>query len=87
MAERFLMARMIHYAFFTYTLMILARIISSWIPELNRLSIMKYVYKYTEPYLGFFRRIIPPLGMIDLSPLAAFFALRLLEGLVINIIV
>ncbi|MFQ5729293.1 MAG: YggT family protein, partial [Waddliaceae bacterium] len=30
-----------------------------------------------DPYLNFFRRFIPPLGVIDLSPIVAFLCLRL----------
>ncbi len=33
------------------------------------------LHQATEPVLRIFRRLIPPIGMIDLSPLAAFFAL------------
>ncbi|TWL13009.1 hypothetical protein CHCC19467_3719 [Bacillus paralicheniformis] len=33
-----------------------------------------------EPYLEPFRRIIPPLGMIDISPLVAIFILRFADA-------
>ncbi|EEM40509.1 hypothetical protein bthur0014_35800 [Bacillus thuringiensis IBL 4222] len=33
-----------------------------------------------EPYLEPFRRFIPPLGMIDISPLVAIFALKLAKS-------
>ncbi|MBS0655173.1 MAG: YggT family protein, partial [Verrucomicrobia bacterium] len=35
---------------------------------------------------NFFRRIIPPLGMLDLSPLVAFFALQFIEYFVKGIL-
>ena len=66
--------------------MIVARIVSSWIPELNRYMFMQYIYEYTEPYLSFFRRIIPTIGMLDLSPMVALFALHFLERLVLGIL-
>ncbi|MFC4770195.1 YggT family protein [Effusibacillus consociatus] len=58
---------------------LLARILMSWVPDMERTGIGQFLYKITEPYLGFFRRFIPPLGMIDLSPIVAFFALYLIQ--------
>jgi len=60
-------------------LMIFARILSSWLPELQQYTVMKYIMAYTDPYLEIFRRIIPPLGMIDFSPIVALFALQFIE--------
>jgi len=82
-----ILPQLIHYLFLVYTLMILARILSSWIPELQRLSIMYYVFQWTEPYLGFFRRILPPLGMFDISPIVALFALHFLEQFLIMLVI
>ena len=55
-----------------YTLLILLYIISSWIrvpysPWLNR--IQRFLYDICDPYLRLFRRILPPLGPLDLSPI------------------
>ena len=56
--------------------MILIRIFSSWVPEINQMSFMPFVVYYTEPYIGFFRKIIPPIGgVLDLSPMLAVFLL------------
>lgn len=38
------------------------------------------------PYLGIFRRIIPPMGGIDFSPVVAILALSLIERLVLSLI-
>jgi YggT family protein len=46
---------------------------------------MRFVRFYTDPYLNFFRRIIPPLGMLDVSPIVAFFSLQFIEIIVKNI--
>ena len=70
---------LVHYLFMIYTLMLLARIIASWVPELNRFRAMYYVHLWTEPYLEFFRRLLPPMGGFDISPILAFFSLSLLE--------
>lgn len=39
-----------------------------------------------EPYLGIFRRFIPPLGGIDFSPVVAILALGVIERLVYSLI-
>jgi YggT family protein len=39
-----------------------------------------------EPYLRLFRRVIPPLGPLDISPIVAVFALYIAERIVNNVI-
>src|SRR5262245_45681951 len=65
--------------FSTYMFMLVIRIIGSWFSELQGYSIFRFICFYTDPYLNLFRRLIPPLGMLDLSPIVAFFALQLIE--------
>lgn len=63
--------------FFTiYTYMIFGYILMSWLPNLRESSIGELLGKFVEPILSPFRRIIPPLGMIDISPIVAILALR-----------
>ena len=68
--------------FQVYMLMLFAKILGSWVPDLQRTKAMQFVSFYTDPYLNFFRGFIPPLGMIDLSPIVAFLALGVLEQFV-----
>jgi YggT family protein len=63
-------------------IMLFVRILASWIPEWRNHRIMQFLSFYTDPYLAFFRRFIPPLGMMDLSPIAAFYSLMLLEWII-----
>ena len=72
--------------FTVYMMMLMARIIGSWFPDYRDHPLMRFVSYYTDPYLNAFRAIIPPLGMLDLSPLVAFFALNILETIVKAII-
>lgn len=65
--------------FQVYILMLFGRILSSWLPELNQYKFMQFISFYTDPYLDFFRKFIPPLGMIDISPIFAFLALGFIE--------
>ena len=66
--------------FQVYMLMLFARILGSWIPELRDTRFMHFISFYTDPYLNFFRRFIPPIGMIDISPIFAFLALGFIES-------
>ena len=66
---------------------LLVRVFSSWF-RLNPFSRgMRIVYGMTEWMLRPLRQLIPPIGgLIDLSPLIAYFALGLLEGIVLRAI-
>lgn len=55
-------------------------IISSWIPALRANVVGQFVEKIVEPYLGLFRKIIPPIGMIDISPILGFLAYGYMQG-------
>ena len=74
--------------FTVYTLLLIARIILSWFPSAQRTKIAHFLSFYTDPYLNIFRRIIPPIGgVLDLSPLVAFFALQVIEYFVIKLLI
>lgn len=62
-----------------YTIMIFIRILGSWVPEWQETTFMRFISYYTDPYLNVFKRIIPPLGMIDLSPIIAIFSLQIFQ--------
>lgn len=68
--------------FWVYLIMLMIRILGSWIPELMGTRFMLFIAFYTDPYLNLFRRFIPPLGMIDFSPIVAFLCLGFIEALV-----
>lgn len=64
-----------------YSLLIFMRIIFSWgASSVNR--VMLFLIRVTEPVLAPFRRLIPPLGMFDISPIVVLFLLRLLQEFV-----
>jgi YggT family protein len=69
----FLLQKVIQY--YSYALIIY--ILMSWFPNARSSSIGQILAKICEPYLEQFRKIIPPLGMIDISPIVAFFVLNL----------
>jgi YggT family protein len=77
-----------------YTLLIIAYILSSMffafggrVPYARWSSaILGFLRDVCEPYLSIFRRFIPPLGPIDLSPIIAIVLLRIVTGIVARLI-
>jgi uncharacterized protein YggT (Ycf19 family) len=77
-----------------YTILIIAYILSSMffafggrVPYARWSSaILGFLRDVCEPYLGFFRRFIPPLGPIDLSPIVAIFVLQIVGGIIARLI-
>ena len=72
-----------------YILLILAYILTSWFrlpyrPWLNR--VQRFLYDVCDPYLRLFRRVLPPLGPLDLSPMVAVFTLVILRQLLNSLI-
>ena len=59
-------------------LAILVRVILSWFPVDQSNPIIRIVWEITEPVLAPFRRVIPRIGMFDLSPLAAWLVISVL---------
>jgi YggT family protein len=47
-------------------------------------AVLKFLREVCEPYLRIFRRFIPPLGPIDISPIVAIFVLRIVGGLIVS---
>lgn len=72
-----------------YVLLILAYIVTSWFPAGSSSTverIRQFLTDVCEPYLRLFRRVIPPIGPLDLSPIVGVFTLYILERIVNNLI-
>ncbi len=72
-----------------YTLILFAYILTSWVrlpysPWLNR--IQRFLYDVSEPYLRLFRRILPSMGPLDLSPWIATIVLWVVSGLLMRVL-
>lgn len=72
-----------------YTVVLFAYIITSWLrlpysPALNR--IQRFLYDVSEPYLRLFRRFMPSLGPLDLSPWVATIVLWVVARALIGIL-
>ncbi len=80
--------------FLVYIILILIRVLMSWIPRMpynpTLRSVLDFITDTTDPYLNLFRRIIPPIGGggfgLDLSPMIGIIVLVILRGLVVALI-
>lgn len=73
-------------AFDLYGLALFVRVIFSWIRVPYSSRITRFLWSITEPVLAPIRTALPPLPGIDLSPLIAFFLLRLLQQIVFSML-
>lgn len=68
--------------FHLFIYLIIGRVILSWIRNAQLAPVLEAIYKLTEPSLRPVRRLIPPIGGHDLSPLFLILALQLLVILI-----
>jgi len=68
-------------------LALLVRVLSSWFPSLGASRWMRWAYGATEWMLRPLRRLIPTFGVIDVTPILAYFALQLVQWLVESILI
>ncbi|MDA8652486.1 YggT family protein, partial [Porticoccaceae bacterium] len=66
-----------------YGILIVA--ISSWIGTTNHPTV-SLVNQIIDPFIRPFRRIIPPIGMIDISPMVAIFTLMYIRNQVLPLL-
>ena len=72
-----------------YILLLFGYILLSWVrlpysPWLNR--IQRFLYDVCDPYLRLFRRFLPPLGPLDLSPMVAIFVLLIVQNVLVSLL-
>ena len=70
---------------YVYVLLIFVFILTSWVrlpysPWLQR--IQRFLFDVCDPYLRLFRRVLPPLGPLDLSPVVGVIALLIFARVV-----
>lgn len=70
-----------------YILLIFVYVITSWIRLPYSLNwLQKFLYDVCEPYLRLFRRLLPGLGPLDLSPIVGVLVLVGIEQVVVRIL-
>jgi len=63
------------------TLLILVRVVVSWVSPVPTNTLTNILYQVTEPILGPLRRIIPRVGVLDFSPMVAVILLQVIATL------
>ncbi|CAN8069652.1 unnamed protein product [Agarophyton chilense] len=62
--------------FSIYQNVIVARILLSWFPGIQNNRLVRPLFTVCDPYLNLFRRVVPPIFGLDLSPVLALFVLQ-----------
>ena len=86
MDARIALASLVQVLFQAITMAIVARVLLSWFPIRQDSPLAVLLFEVTEPILGPLRRIIPRLGMLDISPFVACLLVSVLQGVVVNAI-
>lgn len=61
------------------SILILVRVLLTWFPVDPTNPIIRILYDVTEPVLAPFRKVIPRIGMFDLSPIAAMLVIQFIS--------
>lgn len=64
-----------------YAFLMFVWVLISWIPDLRFSKFYMFLDRLYVPFLEPFRRIIPPINGIDISPILGFFTLQLVTSL------
>lgn len=59
--------------------LIIIRALLSFFPHNPRQYVVRFIYDVTSPLLNPIQRVVPPIGMVDISPLIAWLLLSLIQ--------
>ncbi|MBF0421525.1 MAG: YggT family protein [Magnetococcales bacterium] len=80
------LAVLIDFVLGIYTWLILIRVFLSWVNPDPYNPIVQFLLQATEPVLKPFRRLIPPIAGLDLSPIAALLAVQMVQRLTVALL-
>lgn len=70
-----------------YQSLIVIEVLLSWVASLTNNAVVRDIFealaKLVEPYIGLFRRVIPPIAGLDFSPVFALLVLQLVQRLLL----
>lgn len=74
-----------------YSVLVLAWVVGSWVIATGRVTgwlfpILRFLDSVVGPYLALFRKVIPSIGPVDISPLVALLALQLVGGIAVTLL-
>lgn len=67
-----------------YVVIILVRVVLSWLPVDHDQPWARFIVDVTEPVVGPIRQVLPPFGGLDFSPLVAMLLLQLVRNLLVG---
>ncbi|WP_027107656.1 YggT family protein [Lacticigenium naphthae] len=62
-----------------YQMLLVVYFLLSWLPGAYNSKLGQILIRICEPYVGYFRKIVPPIGMISLAGIASYFFLDLVD--------
>jgi YggT family protein len=78
---------------FVYFVLILLNIVLSWVQQFRPIpynlalrAVIGFIEESTNPYLNVFRRWVPRIGPLDISPIFATIVLFVVGGIVVSLI-
>jgi len=77
---------LITWVFTVLQIALIVRVLLSWIPLRPGAWYRRWSFALTEPMLAPLRRVVPMLGMMDITPILAWFLLGLLQGFIVRLI-
>jgi YggT family protein len=79
--------------FFIYWLLIILNVLLSWVQQFRPLpynlalrAVIGFIEETTEPFLNLFRKVVPRIGPLDISPLLALLVLWIVGGVIVGLI-
>lgn len=73
------LAKLIHIVLTAYTWIVIARAVVSWVNPDPYNPVVRFLVQVTEPLLVRIRRVVPPMGGLDLSPMLLILAVIFLQ--------
>jgi YggT family protein len=83
-ADHGILYAIIQYGMGLVLLALIIRAIASWVRLDERYAFIRFLAKFTDPFVAPFRRMIPPVGILDLSWIITFFLLITLQTLLLQ---
>lgn len=75
--------KVVNSIFSFYWMLLILRIFLTWIPNINWYNQpFKSLKEVSDLYLDIFRKIVPPMGGLDFSPIIALIVLQILQGVI-----
>lgn len=82
---KFQLIQFVNTLFNVYSWLLLARVIMSWFHVDPYNPAVQFIGRVTDPVLRWFRGLLP-MGPVDFSPMLAFFVVRLVQRLVVQLL-